>query len=260
MKKIKVGLFVIILGLFALNTIAKPLKISTTYWPPYTDVDNREHPGILVEVVKEVFALMIQDIIIYNRPWKRAQYEVKQGLVDALFGAAYTEERSTYSIYPEESIGGLMYVFFILEEKKHTFEFNSYADLKDLNIGVVGGAAVTKIKEFKEAGEKWKNLDPVIGQQSIEMNPLKLQGKRIDCYADGLMPGLEIIKILEKKGKLIKKIIPYKKKTIKVTELYLIFSKKAGYTDSTLIIQEFTKYLRKFKKSRKYLEIMNKYH
>jgi len=260
MKIITGGMVLFLFVFFTPNVIANPpLKIATTYWPPYTDIKNSKRPGILVEVVNEVFLSMKHDISIYDRPWKRAQYEVKTGMADAAFGAAFTEERNKYSIYPDESIGGLIYVFFILEENQKAFVFNSYDDLKKLTIGVVGGAAVTKIKSFKEAGEKWNNIQPVIGQLSIEMNPLKLQGNRIDCYADGLMPGRAIINILTKKGRLKKKIIPYRKKPIQETELFLIFSKKAGYTNLHPLVLEFTKTLREFKTSNKYSEIESKY-
>lgn len=260
MQKVKFGLIVAILGIVTSAAIASPsLNISTTYWPPYTDIKNEVRPGILVEVVREVFALMKQDIVINNRPWKRAQLEVKEGIADAAFGAAFTEERSMYSIYPQEPIGALTYVFFILAEKKDTFTFNSYANLEDLIIGAVGGAAVNKIKDFQEAGKKWKNVQLVTGPLSIEMNPLKLQSGRIDCYAEGLTTGLATLKILEKKGLITKEIIPFRKKPIQETGLFIIFSKKAGFTDQHPVVLKFARTLRQFKNSEKYQEIIKKY-
>ena len=260
MKKIKTGLVIIFFGIMTTAASGNPpLKISTTHWPPYTDIENKHSPGFLVEVVRDVFALMKQDIIIRSRPWKRVQYEVEYGLADGAFAAALTDERSKYSVYPDEAIGDLIYVFFILKENKETFTFNSYSDLRDLSIGVLEGAAVNKLKEFREAGKRWKNLKPLVGEKSLLLNPLKLQSGSIDCYVDGLLPGLTTIKFLQKEEKLKKEIIPYRKKTIQETKLFLIFSKKAGFTAKHPVVLNFTKTLRVFKTSEKYKQILSRY-
>ena len=220
---------------------AAPLKLATTYWPPHTAIHNTDAPGIFVELVREVFKLMNQEITIAEYPWKRSQAYAENGNVDAIFAAAYTDERAQYAIYPKETIGEFSYVFFLRPEGLENFSFQSADDLKDLKIGIIDGAAVAKVPIIAESAEKWDNVSAITGEQSESDNMLRLDRGMINCYAGSLLTGQAIIRQLQEQGRLTSKIQPYLDKPLQETDVFLIFSKKAGYTADHPIVTAFTK-------------------
>ena len=238
---------------------AAPLKLATTYWPPYTDVQNTAAPGLFVEVVREVFSRMNQEIVIEEFPWKRSQLYAENGEMDAIFAAAYSEERAQYAVYPKTALGPLTYVFFLHAADLSTFAFDSADDLKPRMIGAIDGSAVVKIPIIAESAEKWGNLLLTVGEKSEQEGMLKLDRKIIDCYAGSLLTGQAMVRQLKEQGKIQADIRPYLVKPLQETELFLIFSKHAGYADDHPTVIAFTQALEEFRQTEKYQEIVRKY-
>ena len=257
LRTLRVALMLVLLFTSLLS--AEPLKLATTYWPPYTEIHNAKVPGVFVEVVREIFSQMNQEITMEEFPWKRSQFYAEHGKVDAIFAAAYTEERARYAIYPQEALGSLDYVFFLPSADLGTFSFHSADDLKDLKIGVIDGAAVVKIPLIAESAEKWQNISAIAGEDSESRNMLVLDRGLIDCYAGSLLTGQAMIRQLKGQGHLTSDLKPYLDKPLQQTDVFLIFSKKAGYTAEHPIVTAFTQALEKFKQTEKYQSIIQKY-
>ncbi len=253
-------MFIAVLILFSSSHLsAAPLKLATTYWPPYTDVQNTAAPGLFVEVAREVFSRMNQEIAIEEFPWKRSQLYAKNGEVDAIFAAAYSEERAQYAVYPKAALGPLSYVFFLQAADLLTFAFDSADDLKSLVIGAIDGSAVVNIPIIAESAEKWGNVQFTVGEKSEQEGMLKLDRKIIDCYAGSLLTGQAMVRQLKEQGRIQSDIQPYLTKPLQETDLFLIFSKQAGYTDDHPTVIAFTQALEEFRQTEKYQEIIRKY-
>jgi polar amino acid transport system substrate-binding protein len=100
---------------FSLDT--EPIKTNATECSKLTVTGNPEYPpylfkdrsnpkaliGANAEIIKEIgHQINIEIDVIYSGPWSRAQKEVREGRIDLITGAFFTEPRSKYMdyIYP----------------------------------------------------------------------------------------------------------------------------------------------------------------
>ena len=231
-----------------MNISAKTLKIGTDYWPPYEDIFNSASPGVCTEVARAVFSRLKTKIIITQYPWTRAIKLVFTGSNDGLFCAVYSEERNKYCYFPDEPIASLNYLMFIQKERSDQLSFNSFADLSGKRIGVVRSFVYPKeCIDYIETNSK------VLEASIDEMNFKQLMVGRLDYaiadYANGIL--------LINKLRLQNKVIPLFSKVIHEDKLHLIFSKK---TITAEFVQQFSKELKKFKKTKHYRDITSKYY
>jgi polar amino acid transport system substrate-binding protein len=71
----------------------------------YEDVDvypwgYGKHEGLDHYLLQTVTNRLKIDIEYRPRPWKRCQYEVRNGISDGMFSASFTAERQQYAVYP----------------------------------------------------------------------------------------------------------------------------------------------------------------
>jgi polar amino acid transport system substrate-binding protein len=64
---------------------------------PWTKPDGS---GLTIELLKRVEERLGERFEFIAKPWKRCQEEVSNGLLDGYFGAAFSEERQQFSVYP----------------------------------------------------------------------------------------------------------------------------------------------------------------
>lgn len=56
--------------------------------------------GLTIELLKRVEEKLGERFEFIAKPWKRCQEEVSNGVLDGYFGAAFSEERQQFSVYP----------------------------------------------------------------------------------------------------------------------------------------------------------------
>lgn len=226
----------------------KTIKIGTDRWPPHEDIFNENAPGLCTEVVRHVFAEMNIAITIKQYPWARAVDLAFKGKNDALFCALYTDERAEKCIYPEEPLTVLKYLLFIKKSNKDHLFFRSYEDLIGKRIGIV--------RAFAYPDEFWRFIKQQNNYQEVESDDLnfkKLMTNRIDyAIADHANGSL-----LMKQMNLTDQILPLQTKVIQESELFIIFSRKTTDVD---FVKSFSDVLKKFKQTKSYLEINEKYY
>jgi polar amino acid transport system substrate-binding protein len=240
-KTIHILIFTAWVTAMAMPSLAQDatLRVICDEWPPYQILErNGTLSGFSTNVVKEIFRRMGVTITgLHPYPWKRALLMLKNGEVDALFSANYTQERTTFAYYPEETIMDSPWVIWTRTKDKITF--TSLTDLKGKHIGVVRGYSYTP-----EFWRTLKSLNNYEGVSDDETNFKKLNAGRIDMLVAELGNGYDIINRLGLSG-----ITPHKKHPIKTDGLYIIFNK-------TKVSEEFVK---RFSKNLKQLKRENLY-
>lgn len=113
-----------------------PLQLVTLEYPPYIINSPGRAEGLVVEIVREVFARMKQPIDIEFYPWTRSLNMLVNGQADALFTIKRTPEREQTMLYPRETVLAQDYVFFV--RKDSTLRFSGeFASVAGATIGLV---------------------------------------------------------------------------------------------------------------------------
>ncbi|WP_165840135.1 substrate-binding periplasmic protein [Motiliproteus coralliicola] len=101
---------------------AKPvLKLAATEWAPYTSV-TLASGGVASELVTAAFNQVGYDVEVMVYPWQRAQHMVKQGVLDGMAIAWYTEERNLRMLYSRPYLKTEIVLL------KHRSDLNTYGD------------------------------------------------------------------------------------------------------------------------------------
>ncbi|MGI0115372.1 substrate-binding periplasmic protein [Zooshikella sp. RANM57] len=244
---IKPTLVIAILWVFSFYVKAEnsPLTVICDEWPPYQTVEKNNVGGFSTKVVEEVFKRMnVKTNKIKAYPWKRAITMVKTGTADALFSANFTEERTKFAIYPEETLVDSPWVMWVREEDNLKYE--SFDNLLGKKVGLVRGYSYTKdLWEFVKKHNIYEEVT------KDEQNFKKLNSGRIDYAAAELGNGFYIIKNLK-----LNKIVPLKGTPIKSSGLYIMFNNK---NVSKKFVDNFSKELKKLKTESVYKFLYNEY-
>jgi polar amino acid transport system substrate-binding protein len=65
--------------------------------PPWTRPDGT---GLNIALLQQIEKKLGEHFVLTAKPWKRCLEEVRRGDMDGAFGAAYSEERRTYGVFP----------------------------------------------------------------------------------------------------------------------------------------------------------------
>ncbi|BDX05638.1 hypothetical protein [Planctobacterium marinum] len=115
MKLLQIAYFV--LFLWALVPICRanvPFTVATIDWCPYICDINSDRPGVLVEIVREVYKNTEFEPEFLVLPWSRAIREVESGKHMALLAPAKSEAPNL--LYPKHPIGTQRFCFFSRQE------------------------------------------------------------------------------------------------------------------------------------------------
>lgn len=133
-KKIFIVLVFILSGIFPLYA-ENNIRLAATDWPPYTG-NNLLHGGVAAEIVNAAFARVGYHSKFMVYPWARAQQMVKEGFLDGMGIAWYTEERAINMAYSQPYLKTQIVLI------KHRDDQHQYLKLSDLNnkhFGVLRG-------------------------------------------------------------------------------------------------------------------------
>jgi polar amino acid transport system substrate-binding protein len=198
-----------------------PIKIGACEWLPYTSA-QLDRNGFMSEAAVEVLKKAGYESTIEFYPWKRAFVYAKEGIIQGLLGASYTEERTKWFIYPEPLT---MDEMVLVTQKGKNVKFTSYKDLAPATIGIIIGSSW--IDEFKTIEGLKLELVPF-----MEMNFKKVALDRLD-YAVESRLNIEFLlntSLIDIKDKVEIVLPPFN-----VSPGYLVFSKKMeNYKEITL--------------------------
>lgn len=148
----------------------KVVRIAAMEWEPYTS-DTLDGGGFYGEIVAEAFSRSGHEVELVFLPWKRALLQVKEGTIDGVIGAGYTEERTRYMSYPKYAWESQFYFFHTKKEPKRV------ADYSELCPGVLGQLRATRVTKLARAAAPCIDIEFV---DSIKKNLDKLLYGRID--------------------------------------------------------------------------------
>lgn len=228
--------------------------LGTDEWSPYEFIlpgingEKDKVSGFSTEVVQHVLFLMnspVKEIRVL--PWSRAENYLQRGEIDALYSASPSNKRQQYAFYSAEPLVDSPWVFFIHKDQEMELKFQSFEDLLGHKVGVV--------KDYSYTPEFWNFLRES-GQYEIvthdELNFKKLARKRVEMVVSEIRTGLALVRKLGMEDK----IVILKGRPIKVSGLYVIFSKKTMKAD---FVHRFSEELKKFKNTLRYRKIYQKY-
>src|SRR5271156_3820564 len=82
------------------GSTAEPLRLVTFSLPPFMDLNDEKTPGISVEGLRQVFAVMGQEGSFEELPFSRSWAMVAGGERDGIFGVVRTGERERICSFP----------------------------------------------------------------------------------------------------------------------------------------------------------------
>jgi polar amino acid transport system substrate-binding protein len=232
--------------LIAPHAIAAPLLLVTAYYPPFAYEENGQQKGIAVDLAKEAFARMHQEIRIEFVPFPRAISMVKSGEADAIFPFAISEEREKFVRYPSERLVSDPATLFVRADSTIVFDADisklarySFGKQRD---AIVGPSFVEALKK------RSARIDESIDQ---EQNILKLVAGRFDI---ALGPSLVVQYAAKRIGKADEIKVLYS--GVSDGAAYLAFTRQRDYS---LLITQFEQTIRKMRRDGSYDHIFHAY-
>jgi polar amino acid transport system substrate-binding protein len=173
----------LVLSLFlSFSVQAETVTAAQDPWPPF--IQKGADSGLSIALIKAAMEKEGYTVDFKIMPWNRALNEVKNGNVDILPGAWYTDERAGYLIYSDYYAQNSIK---FIKRKGDNFEFNGLDSLSGKKVGIVAGYGYGD--EFSNAPNFSR---PETG--SIEANIKKLLSNRIDLTLDDEIVAKSVLK------------------------------------------------------------------
>lgn len=119
----------------------KTIRLTNGEFPPYFS-EALKYDGFCSQIVREAFASEGVTVTYGFYPWKRAYVLSAEGYWDGSVGWRYSEDRNAKHYYSDQPICQGKIVFF--HRKNFPFHWESFLDLKNVNIGVTLGYGYTQ--------------------------------------------------------------------------------------------------------------------
>ncbi|MCG8569402.1 MAG: transporter substrate-binding domain-containing protein [Spirochaetes bacterium] len=245
MKLCKVFIILNFFTILNLGVFSGHYKFVTIEFFPleYTDSMGKVK-GIAVEIVENIMRNLGHTIEIEVYPWTRSLLLVKLGKADAIFTAYQNPEREMYLDYSKEVLIWQIIYFYKLRSKKIGFSGN-LTDLKDYRIGVVSTISYGQI--FDEL-RKELMIDTA---PSLEVSLNQLLIGRVDIIPSNTYVGDNTVMKLGLENEVKKLSVPLEK-----VPSFIAFSKIKKLTN---LRDQFDIEFKRFKKSKEYQHILDKY-
>jgi len=136
-----------VLTLLVIPVDAAQLTFNTQDFPPFSYEVNGVVSGPVADVVRKVCGEMKIDCPITLLPWRRAQREVEEGKVNAMFPIGWNAERAKW-LYFSSPLLETEYGFFVRDD--NPLNFKQIADVKGYVVGVFGPSnTATSLEKIK---------------------------------------------------------------------------------------------------------------
>jgi polar amino acid transport system substrate-binding protein len=221
---------------------------------PFEDLDDNKEPGFSVEILKQVFAAMGQDVSFEAFPRNRSWTMVARGERDGIFSESRSSERERICSFPDEPLKQEKWVFFIRTADAGKLKFSSFDDLVGHDVAVHG--PVPGLFEQPTASpELWKFLREhhnMVETPGGNANFRLLAAGRVDYTVANLSIGMRDIATLGLSGK----IEPILSSSVIEDGIYLCFSRARV---SPSLVDSFSRTLKQFKQTEAFQAIYRKY-
>jgi polar amino acid transport system substrate-binding protein len=221
---------------------------------PFEDLADEKAPGFSVEVLRQVFAAMGQDVSFEALPFNRSWMMVARGEADGIFSDSRSSERERVCSFPDEPLKQERWVLFIRTADVGNLKFSSFDDLVGHDVAVhepVPGL----FEQPTVSPELWKFLrehhnmvQTTGGNSSFRM----LAAGRVDYAVVNLSSGMLDIARVGLSGK----IEPLLSRSVIEDGTYLCFSKARV---SPALVDAFSRALKQFKQTEAFQAIYRKY-
>lgn len=231
------------------------ITLAAGNWPPYSFLseENNAVSGLSADIIKNVLSNMgvsISQNHIY--PWARAELEVFNGNIDAVYTASFNEQRSQHCYFPDEAVIESEWVIFVTEKNKSQLPFTRLEDLANKSIGLVRGynypkrftVFINENAKLQYATDEIQNINKLIHQRFDYMPAVKETILYLATHNETLLKHQTLSKLY---------VLP---KPIQRAKFYLMFSKK---NVSEAFVQQFSLALKQFKQTDKYQQLKQKY-
>jgi polar amino acid transport system substrate-binding protein len=234
---------------------AEPLRLVTGLKElPFEDLDDNKEPGFSVEVLRQVFAAMGQDVSFEAFPRNRGWTMVARGERDGIFSESRSNEREQVCAFPDEPLKQERWVLFIRTADAGKLKFSSFDDLVGHDVAVHG--PVPGLFEQPTASpELWKFLREhhnMVETPGGGANFRLLTAGRVDYAVVNLSIGMRDIATLGLSGK----IEPLLSRSVIDDGIYLCFSRARV---SPSLVDAFSQALTQFKQTEAFQAIYRKY-
>lgn len=195
------------------------LRLVTLEYPPYIMQDATGAKGLVIDLVREVFARMNRPINVEFYPWVRATALVEAGLADAIFTIKPTPQREERMIFPREAILTQDFVFFVRKDSPYRFN-GDLQSLATARIGVVLNTSYSKRFDTAAAQGAFFRIEAA---SSYELNFRMLLARRVDAVICSRLVGWRYLEGMSGAEQAMVSGPP-----VETTVSYLAFSRKPG--------------------------------
>jgi polar amino acid transport system substrate-binding protein len=221
---------------------------------PFEDLDDSKEPGFSVEILRQVFAAMGQDVSFEAFPRNRSWTMVARGERDGIFSESRSSERERVCAFPDEPLKQERWVFFIRTADVGKLKFSSFDDLVGHDVAVHG--PVPGLFEQPTASpELWKFLREhhnMVETPGGGANFRLLAAGHVDYTVVNLSIGMRDIATMGLSGK----IEPLLSRSVIDNGIYLCFSRARV---SSSLVEAFSRALKQFKQTEAFQAIYRKY-
>lgn len=216
------------------------IAIAVGEWPPYISQDQ-QYDGVIVHLIRDIFADMGIKVTIDFLPWTRAYKAAKNGRYAATAIWMEKEERKTDFLYSDKVLEE-QFVFF--HNKALTFDWKTVDDLKKYKVGGI------------QAYSYGPAIDALIANNAIQIenvnrpqqNFRKLLKDRIDIFPIEVNVGNSILKKYFTLNH--RQEITYNTKPFLNNSSFLLFPRSLESSQNLLVM--FNQHLQKFKDDGRY--------
>lgn len=239
-------LFACIMTVTSWRAAAEAVVLVTANYPPFSYEENGEAKGIAVELIREAFSRLRQEIRIEFVPFARAVELVKNGDADGVFPFAFSEERAVFAQFSSEKLLSDPGSLFVRTDSALIFT-GDYSRLSGYSIGMQRGTnhGPAFMQALSTYGIKTDNAE------NQEQNIQKLLAGRFDILVG---PRLVVSYAARKTGKSSEIKLLYS--GISEGHAYLAMSKRRNREN---IIHGFDREIKKMRQDGSYEKILKTY-
>jgi len=172
-------LILIATDVFAQN-LPKEISVAADLWCPYT-CEPGVREGILVDIVKEVFAQRGVVVRYKFLPWKRAKSETEKGLHNAILGAFKADAQGF--VLPRNPILFGTNAFFTLSSS--AWKYSGLDSLKSVSLGIIEGYTYgPEMDPYIKENSSSLRIQFATGADALRKNLKKLSENKVEVVLD----------------------------------------------------------------------------
>jgi polar amino acid transport system substrate-binding protein len=234
---------------------AEPLRlVNDDYLGPSEDIADDKAPGLAVEVLRQVFAGLRQDVSFELFPTKRAWMMVIRGERDGMLATLRTSAGERFCSFPDEPLVQDRWVLFVRTADIGKLKFSSLDDLLGHDVAI--REPVPGVPEQPTVSpELWKFLREhhnMVETNGTTVSLRILAAGRVDYALVNLAYGMSEIAKMGLSGK----IEPLLSRSVIEQGVYVCFTKARV---SPSLVDAFSRALKQFKQTEAFQAIYHKY-